>query len=70
MGLYKWKYFKGLMIWLEYLVAKMYISAILSGHNYLYEIYYVFKKKSKDFVNIKKEKTTKAVNIKYVCKIT
>lgn len=40
----------------------MYTSAILFDYNYLCKIYYIFKKKSRYFVIIKKEKDAKDIN--------
>lgn len=53
---------------LRYLIIKKYISAILFGYNYLYRIYYAFKKQSRYFVVIKKEKNAKSVNNKIYAK--
>ena len=38
--------FRGLAAGLRYLVAKIYISAILSGYNHLYKIYIIYLKRS------------------------
>lgn len=40
----------------------MYTSTILLDYNHLYEIYSTFKKESKWFVVVKKEKDTKGTN--------
>lgn len=46
----------------RYLKVNTYISVILYGCNYLYGIYYAFKKESKCSIVIRKEKNTKSDN--------
>lgn len=58
------KYLGILQSGLRFLVIKSYILAILSGYKPLYKIYYVFKKKSRYSIVVKKLEDVKSVNDK------